>query len=307
MLERLRQVAFMVRDLEEGRELYRQTLDMEPCHSEDLSQYGLRNLVFPAGNGTFVELLQPVSTDTPSERFLERRGEAPYLLVFETKQYDRLISRLKSLAVDVTDETQDGQQRSAFIHPSSVNGTFLQVIEVSGGDNPWPAAGGAWLQGGRTPLTKQLRQVAVLVRDLDHAVGRWEELFGLRVTARFQVSFTGLEIAVIPLAGRDTFIELAQPTSPDSPSARFLERRGEGIYLTIYQIGDSLAVDARLSSLGVRYTTSRATANYTNMGFNSIWLHPSAMKGAFTQLSQVLVSDNPWPPAGDSWYKEEGA
>ena len=172
MLERLRQVAFMVRDLEEGRELYRQTLDMEPCHSEDLSQYGLRNLVFPAGNGTFVELLQPVSTDTPSERFLERRGEAPYLLVFETKQYDRLISRLKSLAVDVTDETQDGQQRSAFIHPSSVNGTFLQVIEVSGGDNPWPAAGGAWLQGGRTPLTKQLRQVAVLVRDLDHAVGR---------------------------------------------------------------------------------------------------------------------------------------
>ncbi len=73
--------------------------------------------------------------------------------------------------------------------------------------------------------------------------------------------------------------------------------------MIIYQIEDSLAVDDHLKTLGIRYTTSRATANYTNLGFNSIWLHPNAMKGAFTQLSQVLVSDNPWPPAGDSWYK----
>ena len=61
LLDRLRQVALMVHDLEEGRELYRQTLGMEACYSEDLSQYGLVNLVLPAGNGTFIELLQPAS------------------------------------------------------------------------------------------------------------------------------------------------------------------------------------------------------------------------------------------------------
>ena len=107
----------------------------------------------------------------------------------------------------------------------------------------------------------------------------------------------------MPLAGSDTFIELAQPTSADVPSARFLEKYGEGIYLIIYQIDDSLAVDAHLKGLGVRYTSSRQTENYKNLGCNSIWLHPSGMKGAFTQLSQVLVLDNPWPPAGDSWHK----
>lgn len=65
MLERLRQVAFMVLNLEEGRELSRGTLDMESCHSEDLSEYGLSNLVLPAGEGTFVELLQSTSAETP--------------------------------------------------------------------------------------------------------------------------------------------------------------------------------------------------------------------------------------------------
>ncbi len=302
MLERLRQIAFMVRDLTEARDLYQQTLGMEVCYSEDLSRFGLENLVLPAGNGTFVELLSPTVASSPGGRFMERRGEAPYLLVFETKQYQQLIPHLKSLGVRITSEMEDGNQRSAFVHPSSANGAFIQVIEVTGGDNPWPAAGPDWQREAEHSLVRQLRQVAVLVRDLDQATQRWGEMFGLRATARFQVSFTDLEIAVMPLAGRDTFIELAQPTSGDTAAARFLDRYGEGVYLTIYQIEDSLAVDAQLKELGVRYTSSRVTENYTNLGFNSIWLHPSGMKGAFTQLSQVLVADNPWPPAGDSWH-----
>ncbi|MCH7606282.1 MAG: VOC family protein, partial [Chloroflexi bacterium] len=250
MLERLRQVAFMVRDLEEARELYRRTLGMEACHSEDLSQFGLENLVLPAGNGTFVELLQPTGENSPGCRFLERRGEAPYLLIFETNKYDQLIPHLKSLGVRISSEMEEGEQRSAFIHPSSANGAFIEIIEVLRGDNPWPAAGPGWQTEKKQPLTRQLRQVAVLVRDLDQATQRWGEMFGLQATARFQVSFTDLEIAVMPLAGRDTFIELAQPTSGDTASARFLERYGEGIYLTIYEIDDSLAVDAQLKELG---------------------------------------------------------
>ncbi len=150
--------------------------------------------------------------------------------------------------------------------------------------------------------------MAVLVRDLDDAVNRWGEMFGITATKRFQVSFTDLEIAVLPLngprTGENTFIELAQPTGSDAPSARFLERHGEGIYLTIYEIEDSLAMDDHLKGQEARYTSSRVTPNYINLGFHSIWLHPAGMKGAFTQLSQVLADDNPWPPAGDTWHLE---
>jgi len=295
----------LVRDLDEAGRLYRRVLGMFPAHRGELPQYGLTNLVMPAGCDTFIELLQPNTSDSPAARFLDRRGEAPYLLIFETEEYDRLVPHLKSLGVRITGETQHSQYRSAFVHPASANGAFLEIVEVTGAGAPssegWSPAGPRQPGVGQ-PLTRQLRQVAILVRDLDQATRWWGEMFGLHATRRFQISFTDLEIAVMPLAGRDTFIELAQPTSPDTASARFLKRYGEGIYLIIFEIGDSLAMDAHLKEQGIRYTTSRETARYQNLGFNSIWLHPAGMKGAFIQLSQVLDPHNPWPPAGDTWH-----
>lgn len=292
----------LVQDLPEAAQLYRSILGMEPCRAQELPQYQLSNQVLPAGEGTFIELLQPTTGESTVSRYLRRRGEAPYLLIFETKAYDELIPHLKSLDVRITAETQTEATRSAFVHPTSANGAFLEIVEVSDTANPWPPAGPNWLNQGVPPRTRQLRQVAILVRDLDEATERWGRMFGITATRRFQISFTDLEIAVLPLNDKSTFIELAQPTSPDTSSARFLRRYGEGIYLTIFEIEDSLAVDDYLKGQDVRYTTSRRTDNYVNLGFNSIWLHPASMKGAFIQLSQVLDENNPWPPAGDDWY-----
>ena len=302
MLYKLRQIAMMVDDLPQAIGLYEQTLGMVPSRTGALPQFGLDNAVLPAGNGTFVELLSPNDADSAGARFLQRRGSAPYLVIFETRDYDRLIPHLRSNGVRITAETEHDGSRSAFLHPSSCNGTFLEIIEVTDPTNPWPAAGPDWQESAHRPGTVQLRQVAIIVHDLDAALEHWSALFGLEPTRRFQISFTDLEIAVLPLQDRETFIELAQPTGDDSPSGRFLARYGEGIYLTIYEIADSLGTDAYLQTLdGLRFTTSRRTDNYTNLGFNSIWLHPATFKGAFTQLSQVLDADNPWPPAGDDW------
>lgn len=305
MLYKLRQIAMMVNNLPEAVSLYRSVLGMEPSRTGTLPQFGLDNAVLPAGNGTFVELLAPADDASAGARFLQRRGEAPYLIIFETTEYDRLIPHLRSIGIRITAETAHYGSRSAFLHPASCNGAFLEVVEVGDSVNPWPAAGPDWQSSTHQPGTMQLRQVAVIVHNLDAAITHWSRMFGLRPTRRFAVSFTDLEIAVLPLAGGDTFIELAQPTSENSPSGRFLARYGEGIYLTIYQIADSLAADAHLQTPDdIRFTTSRRTDNYTNLGFNSIWLHPATFKGAFTQLSQVLDAENPWPPAGGDWFQE---
>ena len=303
MLHKLRQIAMMVNDLPEGIDLYGRILGMKPCRTGALPQFGLDNAVLPAGNGTFVELLAPSDESSAGARFLQRRGEAPYLMIFETDQYDRLIPHLRDMGVRITGETEHEGSRSAFLHPSSCNGAFLEIIEVTDTQNPWPAAGPDWRSAARQPGTSQLRQMAVIVNDLDAAIEHWSRMFGLQPTRRFEISFTDLEIAVLPLTGGDTFIELAQPTSADSPSGRFLVRYGEGIYLTIYEIADSLATDTYLQTQDIRFTTSRRTDNYVNLGFNSIWLHPATFKGAFTQLSQVLDAENPWPPAGDDWFR----
>jgi methylmalonyl-CoA/ethylmalonyl-CoA epimerase len=303
MLHKLRQVAMMVSDLNDGIDLYGRILGMQPCRTGTLPQFGLDNAILPAGNGTFVELLAPTGDSSAGARFLQRRGEAPYLIIFETTEYDRLITHLRDMEIRITGETQHQGTRSAFLHPASCNGAFLEIVEVNNPDNPWPAAGPDWQSSTHQPGTTQLRQMAVVVHDLDAAIDHWSRMFDLQPTRRFEISFTDLEIAVLPLADRETFIELAQPTSADSASGRFLARYGEGIYLTIYQIADSLSTDAYLQTQDIRFTTSRRTDNYVNLGFNSIWLHPATFKGAFTQLSQVLDADNPWPPAGDDWYQ----
>ena len=299
MLHRLRQVNFVVSDLEDAVNLYANYLGMGSVRNYETGD-GRRSLLH-AGDGTFVGLWRPAPGDAESSAFRENRGQGPYELAFETRDLDSLIARLSRSGVPVSAIAQHEGWRSILIDQASANGARLRVVEVEPGGNPWPAAGTEWA-GHPEPRTLRLRQIAVLVRDLDAALENWEAMFGLQATKRFQVSFTDLEIAVIPLLGRDTFIELAQPKGPDAPSQRFLDRYGEGLYLTIYEIADSLAMDAHLVQQGARFTSSRQTENYTNLGFNSIWLHPAGFMGAFTQLSQVFSPDNPWPPAGDDWH-----
>ena len=297
MLHRLRQITFVVENLPQAQHRYESWLGMPSIGHTNTPES--QSAVLPAGDATFVELRQPLTPDSDAALHLAARGPGPFELIFDTNDFNPLIARLKNSGIPTTEPTQWFGIPSIALPPESTHGARLRIVE-----HPphWPPAGPHRQPNAATPQTLRLRQAAILVRDLDAAVHQWREMFALQPTKRFQISFTDLEIAVLPLAGRDTFIELAQPTGPDAPSQRFLNRYGEGLYLTIYEIADSLAMDARLREQGARYTTSRQTANYVNLGFNSIWLHPAALMGAFTQLSQVLTPDNPWPPAGDLWH-----
>ena len=302
MLHKLRQISMLVSNLPETARVYKQVLGMESIFEEKSSVYSLQSQTLPAGNGTFVGLIQPNTDKDPISKYLKKRGPSPYLISFETKCFDNLISNLKAQNVEITEEGLTLTSRYAFLHPKSTNGAFIKVIERLDSADDWVEDSSDVDANTVRPRTLQLRQVAVLVKDLDKATKHWQDMFGVIPTRRFQISFTDLEIAVLPLGDRNTFIELAQPTSGDSPSARFLDKYGEGIYLTIFEIENSLELDRYLSGQNVRYTTSRQTNNYVNLGFNSIWIHPSTISGAFIQLSQVLDPVNPWPPAGDDWY-----
>lgn len=301
MLKGIRQIAMMVNDLEDTLTLYQRVLGMTPCHRETLEAFGLRNAVLPAGEGTFVELLQPTDPNAAGARFLQRKGEGMYLLIFDTDQYDRLLAHLKEQGARITQASQGDHGRSAFLHPGTANGVFIQLNETPHGENPWPAAGNDWFRQSWHPLTKRLRQVAVLVRDLDAAVKQWERLFGLQESNRFHISFAGMDAAVLPLNDGATCIELAQPTVPDRPAARYLERYGEGLYLLIFEVDSLSSVTDHLKQTGTRMLARDELAPGYRAEFSSVWLHPRAMKGVFTQLSEVEVADHPWPPAGEIW------
>jgi methylmalonyl-CoA/ethylmalonyl-CoA epimerase len=86
------------------------------------------------------------------------------------------------------------------------------------------------------------------------------------------------------LAIGESRIELLEPTAPDSPVAKFLEKNGPGVHHLAYEVD---GLEGRLASLkgeGVRLIdeTPRIGAHHTRIAF----LHPRASGGVLTELCE---------------------
>ena len=77
------------------------------------------------------------------------------------------------------------------------------------------------------PLLSEIDHVAIAVNDLDAAITWYEEVFGASVVHREVVDSDGVSEALIRVA--DSYIQLLTPTRPDSPVAKYLEKKGEGL------------------------------------------------------------------------------
>ena len=169
MLKRLRQVNFVVNDLDRGVRFYDSYLGMKTVHTFQAADG--RRAVLHAGDGTFVGLWHPGLGDAETSVFRESRGQGPYELVFETGDLDALASHLDRHGVHTSGVARMEGWRSVVVDQKSVNGARVRVVEVETDSNPWPLAGQSW-EHAPADTTLCLRQVAVLVRDLDAAVAR---------------------------------------------------------------------------------------------------------------------------------------
>jgi methylmalonyl-CoA/ethylmalonyl-CoA epimerase len=88
--------------------------------------------------------------------------------------------------------------------------------------------------------------VGVAVADLDEARRTWDSLLG-QVPVVEEVASQKVRTATYPCG-----IELVAPTSPGSPIARFLLKRGPGIHHVTVAVDDIAAQLARLKAQGVR-------------------------------------------------------
>jgi methylmalonyl-CoA/ethylmalonyl-CoA epimerase len=81
-----------------------------------------------------------------------------------------------------------------------------------------------------------LDHVGIAVPSLDEALTTWESILGAPGSGREVVENQGVEVVFVGSgAGR---VELLAPTRPDSPVARFLERRGSGMHHLCYRVPD---------------------------------------------------------------------
>lgn len=129
-------------------------------------------------------------------------------------------------------------------------------------------------------LFTELDHVAIAVRDLDSAVGWYRSAFGATVAHREVVERDGVEEALLAVA--ESYVQLLTPTREDSPVARYLASRGEGLHHVGYRVADcAAALDAAVAAGAVAVDAApRPGSRGTKVAF----LHPKAAFGTLIEL-----------------------
>jgi methylmalonyl-CoA/ethylmalonyl-CoA epimerase len=131
VLDRLDHIGVATDDLEGAVALYEGTLGMPVSHRETVESQGVEAVLLDVGEG-HVELLSPLSPETPVGRYLEKRGPGLHHVAYAVTDIDDVLSRLKEAGVEMIDtEPRQGirDSRVAFVHPRSTGGVLTEIVE----------------------------------------------------------------------------------------------------------------------------------------------------------------------------------
>ncbi|MEU2121669.1 methylmalonyl-CoA epimerase [Nocardia niwae] len=128
--------------------------------------------------------------------------------------------------------------------------------------------------------------VGIACRDLDAAVRFYRSVHGLEVCDRQINNDQGVEEAMLRVNGTDdgaeTYVQLLVPTRPDSPVAKFLNSRGEGVHHIAFGCPDvdRAAADLQAMGMNVLFLPPRPAS----MGSRATFLHPHQCGGVLTEI-----------------------
>lgn len=131
-------------------------------------------------------------------------------------------------------------------------------------------------------LLTEIDHVAIAVSDLDAAIEYYAKAFGAEVAHRETVESDGVEEALVKVA--DSYIQLTAATREDSPIAKFLERKGEGLHHVGYRVDD--CAQALESMVAAGATPIDAAPRPGSRGTTVAFIHPKGSFGTLIELVQ---------------------
>jgi methylmalonyl-CoA epimerase len=130
-------------------------------------------------------------------------------------------------------------------------------------------------------LLTEIDHVAIAVNDLEAAIAYYRDTFGAEVDHREVVESDGVEEALLKVA--DSYVQLLTPTRDDSPVAKYLERKGEGLHHVGYRVDDCGAALEAVKAQGGRVIDEAPRPG--SRGTTVAFVHP---KGAFGTLIELV-------------------
>lgn len=136
-----------------------------------------------------------------------------------------------------------------------------------------------------------LDHIGIAVRSLDAA--RVYEALGLTIDHVETVESQKVRTAFLSVG--DSSLELLEPTAPDSPIAKFIEKRGEGIHHICLRVDDLKGHLERLKAEGYRLINEAPVPGAH--GCRVAFLHPAAGNGVLIELSEKLHPEERTEPS----------
>jgi methylmalonyl-CoA/ethylmalonyl-CoA epimerase len=135
MFARIDHIGVAVTDLDAAIALYDDSLDLELVHRETVEAQGVEAVLLDIGEN-HVELLSPLSDDTPVGKFLAKRGPGLHHVAYQTTDIEATLEQLKAAGMRLIDESpRTGIRNSkvAFLHPASSGGVLTEIVQPAEG------------------------------------------------------------------------------------------------------------------------------------------------------------------------------
>ncbi len=124
--------------------------------------------------------------------------------------------------------------------------------------------------------------IGIAVKSIDEALNFWEATLGIKCHGVEEVAEQKVKTAFLPV--QDTEIELLEGTSEDSPVAKFIAAKGEGIHHLAIRVDNLEEALAELKEKGVRLIDEKPRCGAG--GAKIAFLHPKATGGILLELSE---------------------
>ena len=131
-------------------------------------------------------------------------------------------------------------------------------------------------------ILTEIDHIAIAVRDISAAVEYYQRAFGATIDHREVVESDGVEEVLMKVA--DSYIQLLTPTRPDSPVAKALDKRGEGLHHIGYRVAN--CKDALAAMIAAGATPIDAVPRPGSRGTTVAFIHPKGSFGTLIELVQ---------------------
>ncbi len=128
MIDKIHHIGIAVHSLDEALKFYRDTLGLHVHASAEVADQGVRAALLTIGQSE-IELLQPLSADSPVGKFLERKGEGLHHICFQTPDVDAELEDLKRKEVPLVDQKprRGIAGMICFLHPKASRGVLVEL------------------------------------------------------------------------------------------------------------------------------------------------------------------------------------